>query len=407
MEITELQKARKELLEIFKTYGGGSAIKPAGFATKFDKGMVEEILSTGHCKFLDDVDKTGERLMKSWHTRSTGHKNWDFTDLQSKSSPRIQQLYADLYKVYSDLQKEQYRKSSGTMVTVQEAALDPNYDTGGLNAIRTKLNKAKKDLLSTIRSDTTMYNKVKEQYEAIKSGTPPPEGVTNTYTALCNRLGSQHVAYVDDKSNKIVKDAYDLSEALVWGGYAGYVTGVMETEVLIWTLPVAVMSAEAFTAAALAPAGVGVAVFALLGLTALALFVANETGVTKRLGKIIAKRYERKVNEKLTAVLKCVNELSRCAENYARKVSGGSDKVNLDAVTDAMKNVVSGFIADQKSLWEHYTSAAGKEYDEKLTDEYGRHKSGLVWKQATAQKSEIGSYKLAVANIWAHMVCAC
>lgn len=61
--VTELQKGRKELLEIFKTYGGGSAIKPAGFAKKFDKEMVEEILSTGHCEFLDDVDKTGERLM--------------------------------------------------------------------------------------------------------------------------------------------------------------------------------------------------------------------------------------------------------------------------------------------------------------------------------------------------------
>lgn len=327
--------------------------------------------------------------------------------MQSKSSPRIQQLYADLYRAYTNLQKKQFKEGSDTMITIQEAASDPNYDPAVLTAIRTKMNKAAEDLLKTIKSDKTMFEKVQDQYAAIKAGKTPNAEITDNYKALCKQLGSQHVAYVDDKSKKIVNNAYDLSEALVWGGYAGYLTGAIESEVLIWTLPLAVLASDVGFATVMAPLGVGVAVFALLGLTALALFVANETGVTKRLGKIMAKRYEKKVNEKLTAVLKCINESSRYVENYARKVSGKSDKVNLEAVTDEMKKVVSGFIDDQKSLWSHYTSAEGKEYDEELTDEYGRHKSGLVWKQATAQKSEIGSYKLAVANIWARMVCAC
>jgi len=403
--VTELQKARKELLGIFRMYNNGSSIKAAGFKKQFDKAMLEEILSTGHCEFLDDVDRTGTRLMKSWHTRSTGHKNWDYTDLQSKSSPMIQQLYAEVDSVYSDLQKKEVNRDV-KMVDARDAAKDSDYGEG-LQPITKKLSKAKKDLLDTIKSDGTLYEKVKEQCDAIKEGAAPNQSITDTYKALCTRLRDQHVVYVDDKSGKIVKDACDLSEALFYGGYSGYVTGALESEVLIWTLPIAAMSAEAFTAAALTPIGVGAGIFALLGLASLALFVANETGVTKRLGKIMAKRYERKVNEKLTAVLKCMNEASRYAASYARKVSGQEDSVvKLGEVPKELKNVVSDFVKAFHALWSHYLSAEGKEYDSELTDEYGRHYSGLVKKQATAQKSEIGSCKLAVANICAGLECA-
>ncbi len=411
--VTEFQKGRAKFEKLFQEHRKGNVINPAGFETTFDKAMVEEILSTGSCKFLNTLNEIGVHLMKSFHTRSTGHKQNDFSTLQSHSAPELELLYAAVPRAWTKIKLQQNKQATGApeMVPITDAAVDPEFFKK-LMPIQKKLNKARKDLLSLIKSDNIMYDNVKEEYEAIEKGKTPPEGVVKTYNDMAKKLNSTGVQYVDQKSQKIVDEIKNFSDAMLMYGSAVFGAAAMESGILSLECAAFLLAGLEITAdvviATVAPVGVGAGIFALLGLAALALHVATETGVVKRLGRIKAKRFEIKINEHLTSVLKYTNEASKVAETYVRKRLGKqeNEKVALTEVPDEIRKIVKNFVQTQHDRWVKYTTATGREYFEEFKAAHGKHWSGLRKVRDTKQDNEWNSAKLAYANMWANMGCA-
>ena len=150
--------------------------------------------------------------------------------------------------------------------------------------------------------------------------------------------------------------------------------------------------------------GVGFGFAAIVLLAALALWCANELGITKRLATIEVKRYVTKVKSKLRDVIKYTNDASRFVNNYLKNKL--KDWSLPTEITADIKKIVTDFVTKQKALWTPYTTAAGREYFEELKADHGKHYSGIFKVRDDKQRTEIGAAKLAFATVWTKMVVA-
>lgn len=398
--VTEFRKGRAKLTSLF----GND--KPEnhkdGMVQIIDKSMIEDILSLGNCDILDLMDEIGEHFAKSWVTRQTGHKKYDFFGTQKKSSSGLQGFYMNMINAWKNSQKE---RQSGAglpqMVPFEDANLAPDFYKK-VYSLYNKLEKARKDLLKTIKSDRIMYKKVEEESGKVAKGGKTNDEVVKIYNDLITGLNTKGVEFVDEKTNKIVEDTKRMSLNSICAGLGPGLIGACTPSIMIFSLPTSLLLTSAGSVLVFSPLGVGFGLFGLLVIGALALGVANTKGVTERLARIKAKRFESKVQEKLKAVINCINEISRFGFRYSRQINktAGVDFGENPVPAEVVK-VVEDFVKAQKELWETY--AYGKDQEWYTGKGDGKHISFLRKRANERDDDEVQICKKALARTWTNL----
>lgn len=244
-----------------------------------------------------------------------------------------------------------------------------------------------------------MYKKVEEESGKVAKGGKTNDEVVEIYNNLITGLNTKGVEFVNEKTNKIVKDAKRMSLGSACAGFGAGLTGAWAPTPMIFSLPMSFLVTDAAAVAVLSPLGVGVGLFGLLAIGALALWVANTTGVTERLARIKAKRFESKVQEKLKAVINCINEISRFGFRYSRRINktAGVD-FGENPVPAEVVDVVKNFVKAQKGLWETY--AYGKDQEWYTGKGDGKHISFLRKRANERDDDEVQICKKALARTW-------
>ncbi len=410
---TEFQKGRKKFEKMF--FNG--VIDPDGFTQSFSKDMVEEILSTGDCKLLNDLDDIGENFRKSWLTRQTGHKSNDFSSLQIQSSINLQKLYSDIIAS----QKNGSNQPDAKVMVPIDAIMDAKLSQGILSYDK-KIKKVAKELIKLVSENKEMKKMVEAKLKEMKQTNDIGECkkyLDETVAGLGDdvKFVSKESKRIDDKAREVAKilgatggltAAYTPIAAdvgafvIIYGGLFASLAAptISAMDAIIVTSMIAGVGFGIGTV------GVGFGFAAIVLLAALALWCANELGITKRLATIEVKRYVTKVKSKLRDVIKYTNDAARFVNNYLKNKL--KDWSLPTEITADIKKIVTDFVTKQKALWSPYTTDAGRGYFEELKDKDrpNKHWSGILKVRDDKQRTEMGAAKLAFARVWGKMVAA-
>ncbi len=389
IKVTEFQKGRAKFEKLFKS----GAINSAGIKITLSNSEILEIFDKGSCEMLDTLNYIGEHFAKSWHTRLTSHKRNDFALLQSVSSLNLQNFYADAIKAYNEyLRRTNSPVAWDELVPIREL---PNEELKKeLSKWDKKIERARKELLRAVNSDPNIRDAI------LKAARENPSKNGKKIIRLATDGIDPDIEFIDPDSQKV------LSTASIKTYSETVLKGTEEHElavILSVTGSVGIVGVVGALIGGPMGVGVGLGLFAILFIGSI--IVSECIDPVNRFLVIKNKRYITRVRDQLTKLKKCMNGAAKFKRDFVKNIPGrskippfGDDKIPTEVI-----KVTTEFVNMQKKLWEPYTTATGREYDERFKLPHGEHVSGMRSVPDTKQHSEIGRAKLGLANTWVKM----
>ncbi|MDO4200274.1 MAG: hypothetical protein Q4D57_05965 [Clostridia bacterium] len=371
---------KRKALNLLKEGGFNTTEIEKGGAEKFtlDSKKLKSIAEGDEDNVFRILNKSGKLLADSVLTRSTGHKENDYSSVQSASALALEKFFISLEsniddainndETFSDDQKKIIKKKiSKIWVTLREA----------LKAIGAsdELKKFVEDEMSKSQSE------IKANFTKILSDVDLNKRSDGLPTPTVAEMEAAKKGVEQD-----VKECYKQA-GLGWIAGPAFVTGTLFISGLyMTTIPLLVWGCVCGGA-------FGISVAVALGLIVTGLVInANQ----ESFAKIKIKKKVIRIQGILTKVLGQINELNRTAKQMRKENLKDQLKDEAELPSEITKKI-KDFVEAQGKLWAKYATAAARNYDH--GKDSNKHKSAgkLVSDEKT---SGIGKVKQGLANQW-------
>ncbi|MDO4199637.1 MAG: hypothetical protein Q4D57_02615 [Clostridia bacterium] len=402
--ITNVGKAKGVLKKVNfdKVIVGGNSAK---LSVKAEE-VLKEILINGEYEIFETLDKAGRLLKESLLTRSTSHKIYDFSSIQSISSRNLQQLY----KYVLDNKYEDVFDDKDKPIAVLDKSKMKELD-----ALSKKLAKSLNAAIKVIKNNPPLLNLVEQDlksigsnsavFDKLKSKLPKDVGILKlkNYKDAAGHNGIDKRWYSSEHDRNIA-DAKDIARNHMVGDILNKKVAITLASASLATMVTAtaleLLGTGAVVTAGVALFGAGLVII-LPAVAALLIGMIIFESKEERFGTIAAKKELIKINDEVTNALKCLN---KAADLVRKNVKTTTPEGNQEPQpTDDQKTVLKSFVEEQKKLWKPYTTPQGREYNKTEKDkEKGTHKTGLITVK-DVKTGTIGKMKEGISKTWVEM----
>jgi len=354
------------------------------------KKIIKEIIDTGECKLIRSLDKGGRYLKDSVLTRSTAHKIYDFSSIQSESGLNVQKLYKD---ILNNIPQDIFPKQKGTEIVLNKKVKKE------IKELEKKLNKALSNIQKTINQNEEMKDFIKKQLSDEKITTDTLnklDGLFVNNITFVEKLNQKKGENLGKQKVKLGLKALNLGTilgpafALIGGGFGSLVAVMSGWFSVGWAISLVgpIFGAASFGVGLVVPAVIAAGFF----IGALVVYCNKED-----FGTILLKKLAIKINDEFRTAIKCVNKAAYLVSKNAQATNSEEQDIQP---TEKQDEILKKFIATQQKLWRPYTTAEGRQYTKtEDSSESGTHKTrGITVKNE--KTSTIGKMKLGIAKTW-------
>lgn len=372
---------KRKALNLLKEGGFDTAEIEKGSAKKFtlDAGKLKAIAEGDKNNVFEILNSAGKLLKDSWLTRSTGHKEYDFSSVQSASALALEKFFINLENSIDDALNNDENLSDKQKKIVKEQ-LTKLWVTirGSLREIG-----ASDELKQIVEDEMNKpQSEIKARFNEILKNVDLNKRLDGLWEPTAAEMEAARQGVEQDVKNCYKEAGLGWIAGPAIGTGIGFVIGLKMT-----TTPLLALGCIC--------GGVfGLAVAVALGLVITGLVInANK----ESFAKIKIKKRIIKIQEIHTKILSQINELNRTVKQMRKE--NRKDQLKDEAEVPAeTKKKIKDFVEDQKNLWGKYATAAARNYDHEK-DDSNKHKSAgkLVSDEKT---SGIGKAKQGLANQW-------
>ncbi|MDO4199582.1 MAG: hypothetical protein Q4D57_02330 [Clostridia bacterium] len=376
---------KRKALNLLKEAGFNTTEIEKGDAKEFtlDADKLKDIVEGNKNNIFEKMNQAGKLLKDSIFTRSTGHKEHDFSSLQASSSLAFAESKE---KIKNEIMAQNSDRKGWKDLDEESRKEIAN----GAAPIIRKIYKQFKSMYWDLHAKFEL-----EIHDFVKcSRLQQIDKIKKAFDSLHNSGLSKHIVYTPDQNLEEGEDILkygDGYQAKLVGGVTAASLGLSGPVFLVPGLGTSLVPLTIVGAAAM---GAGAFIGIVMAVTFAILNHKKES-----LGAIKNKRAIIKLQENYEKAIKYLNDLEDYLETeISKKIKQDAKKVELN---ENIIKIIEDFLKVQAEKWDHYTTAAKRGYTIKSEKdkENNKHISGLVH-VSDEKTSGIGKAKQGFAKQW-------